>query len=141
VVRKAVPEHRVPKPVQQTAPAQTPPLSPADKPSTPVTAAPAIPASAIQPNWRSALLGRLQRAKRYPADARARGEQGTATVTFTMDRKGNVLSISLSRSSGSAALDEEAVAMIHRAEPLPALPAEMHGDTITLTAPVAFVLQ
>jgi hypothetical protein len=33
------------------------------------------------------------------------------------------------------------VALIHRAEPLPAMPPEMQGDTITVTAPIAFVLQ
>ncbi len=87
------------------------------------------------------MLGRLQRAKRYPDGARERDEQGVATVTFSMDRSGHVLSASLARSSGSTALDEEAVAMVRRAEPLPPVPADIAGATIKLTLPVAFSLR
>jgi periplasmic protein TonB len=140
-VHKAMVEHQPSKPVEQHEPEQAPAPSPPDRTAPPAAAAPATPASNVQPNWRSSLIGRLQQAKRYPAAARARDEQGVAIITFTMDRQGHVLSVALTRSSGSTALDEEAVALIHRAEPLPALPSEMHGDTITLTAPISFVLQ
>lgn len=93
------------------------------------------------PTWRGELVARLQRAKRYPDRARSRGEQGVAYATFTMDRAGHVLAANLDRSSGSASLDEEAVALIRRAEPLPPLPAEMAGASITLTVPVTFSLR
>jgi periplasmic protein TonB len=139
--RKAVAEHQPPKPVEQHEPERASASSPPDRAAPSATAAPAAPASNVQPNWRSALIGRLQQAKRYPAAARARDEQGVATITFTIDRQGHVVSVALTRSSGSATLDEEAVALIHRAEPLPALPPEMHGDTITLTAPISFALR
>ncbi len=62
-------------------------------------------------------------------------------ATFTMDRAGHVLSAALVRSSGSPALDEEAVALIHRAEPMPPMPAEMQGPTVTLTVPITFALR
>jgi periplasmic protein TonB len=139
--REAVAEHQPPKSVEQHEPKRAAAPSPPDKAAPSAAAAPAAPASNVQPNWRSALIGRLQQAKRYPASSRAREEQGVATITFTIDRQGHVVSVALTRSSGSAALDEEAVALIRRAEPLPALPPEMHGDTITLTAPITFVLQ
>jgi protein TonB len=100
----------------------------------------APPSNAV-PTWRGELVGRLQRAKRYPDSARSRGEQGVAMTTFTMDRAGHVLAASLVRSSGSPALDEEAVALIRRAEPLPPMPAEMLGATVTLTVPVSFALR
>lgn len=93
------------------------------------------------PAWRSELVGRLQRAKRYPDMARSNGEQGTALATFTMDRAGNVVSATLARSSGSAALDAEALALIRRASPLPPMPSEMPGASITLTVPVSFTLR
>ena len=86
-------------------------------------------------------MSRLQRAKRYPDTARARGEQGVAYTTFTMDRSGNVLSASVVRSSNSRLLDEEAVALIRRAQPLPHMPAEVAGNTVTLTVPVTFSLR
>jgi protein TonB len=139
--RKAMAEQQPPKPVEQHELERAAAPSPPNNAAPPTAAAPAAPASNVQPNWRSALIGRLQQAKRYPAMARARDEQGVATITFTMDRQGHVVSVALTRSSGSAALDEEAVALIHRAEPLPALPPEMRGDTITLTAPISFVLR
>jgi protein TonB len=82
----------------------------------------------------------LQRAKHYPDVARAREEQGTATVRFTIDRSGHVLSASLVRGSGSQSLDEEAVALVRRADPLPPVPAELAGSTLTLTVPVVFVV-
>lgn len=86
-------------------------------------------------------MGRLQRFKRYPDTARSRGEQGVAYATFTMDRSGNVLSASIVRSSNSRLLDEEAVALIRRAAPLPPVPAAMTGSTVTLTVPVTFSLR
>jgi protein TonB len=140
--RKPPAERQPAKPVEQHPPEQpsAPPVP--DKPAAPTAApAPAAPPSNAVPNWRGELIGRLQRAKRYPDAARERNEHGVATVTFTMDRQGHVLSVTLTRSSGSQALDDAAIAMIHRAEPLPALPPEIHGDTLTLTAPVSFVLQ
>ncbi len=93
------------------------------------------------PAWQGRLVGQLQRAKRYPDSARAAGEEGAATVSFTIDRAGKVLSVRLVRSSGSPALDQEAVALVHRAEPLPAPPPEMSGQAITLTVPIRFSLQ
>ncbi len=149
----AKPVPRMPRPVATSRPAARPAPAPqAEAAVQPMTAAPpaaaapsaaspaAASASAI-PGWRSALISRLQQAKRYPAGARSSGEQGVATVTFTMDRSGHVLSAVLVRSSGSAALDAEATAMVHRAEPLPPLPADLPGSTVTMTIPVGFRLE
>lgn len=126
---------------QNTLPTPTP-TPPSQAPVQPTTAPPpaAAPSNAV-PSWRSDLLGRLQRAKRYPNTARERGEQGVATVVFTMDRGGRVLAVSIARSSNSPLLDEEATAMIRRAEPLPPVPAEVGGNTVTLTIPVSFSLR
>lgn len=110
-------------------------------PATPEpSAAPAAPLPNAAPNWRGELMDRLQRAKRYPETARGRGEQGVAYATFTMDRSGRVLSAGIVRSSNSRLLDEEAVALIRRAEPLPPVPAAVAGSTVTLTVPVTFSL-
>ncbi len=134
------PAAAVERPFQPAAP------SPASTPA-PVQAAPQAssrppaPASVIPSSWRGDLLGRLQRAKRYPDLARSRGDQGVATVSFTMDRAGRVLAVTLVRSSGSALLDEEAAALVRRAEPLPRLPDEIGGATLTLTVPISFALR
>ena len=138
------PAARPPRPAQASPPqqaAETPAPSAAAPTPAPAPALPTAAPSSAVPGWRSELAGRLQRAKRYPDAARARDEQGAAAVRFTIDRSGHVLSVGLVRSSGSAALDEEAVALVRRAEPLPPMPADMPGDTITLTVPVSFSLR
>ena len=136
-------ERPVERPIEREAPPRVAEEMPRSAPvqTTPAAARPPAPASTVSPSWRSDLLSRLQRAKRYPELARAHGDQGVATVTFTMDRAGRVLAVTLVRSSGSALLDDEAVSLVRRAEPLPSLPAEMPGNTITLTVPISFALR
>ena len=129
VVRKAPP--RV-----APAPPQTPAAIPSPEPQP--RPPPAAPPSDALPAWRGEVSARLQQAKRYPNSARLRGEQGVATVSFTVDRSGHVISAELVRSSGTPALDAEAVALIHRAEPLPPLPADL--PSVTLTVPISFSL-
>lgn len=146
----AAPPSRTPRPPPRptrAAPARQAPAAPhAAELQAPPVAAPHSPATPTPDpqataSWRSVLLGRLQAAKRYPERARARGDQGVALATFTLDRAGRVLSASLARSSGSVLLDEEAVALIHRAEPLPPPPPGMPGAALTVTVPVSFALR
>jgi protein TonB len=85
--------------------------------------------------WQSRLMAHLERRKRYPAGARSRGEVGVAAVRFTIDDSGNVLNVALARSSGFPDLDEEVVALVRRASPVPAPPP---GANKTITAPVRF---
>ena len=73
-------------------------------------------------NWRAALLAQLNRAKRYPSEARSRREEGTVRLTFSIDRSGRVTGYQIAGSSGSATLDQEALSMLQRASPLPAPP-------------------
>lgn len=122
---------------RQEAAAETPPapqnMAPPSRP-----APPAASASSAAQTWQGRLLAHLERRKRYPAEARARRLQGVAYVRFTMDRQGQVLSAALEHSSGHAALDREALALLQRAQPLPPPPAETPGERITLTVPVEF---
>lgn len=101
---------------------------------------PAIGTPSGQSNWAGLVLGRLEQFRRYPAPARRDRQQGVAYVRFTIDREGHVLASSLDRTSGHTLLDREAVALVRRADPLPAPPPELEGDTVTLTVPVEFLL-
>jgi protein TonB len=85
-------------------------------------------------------MARLEQAKRYPREAQSRSVEGVPQVRFSLDRAGKVLSASLKQSSGSSLLDAEAVAMIHRADPLPPPPPEIEGETIELIVPIRFSL-
>jgi protein TonB len=104
----------------------------------PTAAAPnpgaAADSAATRASWRGTLLAHLNRYKRFPGGA----NPGTVQVSFSIDRSGRVLSARLVGGSGDALLDEEAVAMIRRASPVPAPPEGLGGGTIALAVPVKF---
>ena len=84
-------------------------------------------------NWRSALMAHLNRHKRFPPG----GGRGTASVAFSIDRAGRVLSARLVRSSGDATLDQEAVALARRASPVPPPPPNVgNGGNVLLAVPI-----
>jgi protein TonB len=125
-------------PKKTRAPQTTaPPTSQAQRADT--AAAPFSSASetpSISPaSWRGALMAHLNRHKRFPPGAAG---TGTATVAFTIDRSGRVLSARLVRGSGDAALDAEAVALPRRASPVPAPPPNVSGGSVTLAVPIRF---
>jgi protein TonB len=98
-------------------------------------------ASQIEPSWQSSLIKRLQRYKRYPSEAQSRNEQGVVLLSFSLDRNGRVLAHSIAHSSGYPDLDQEVMAMITRAEPLPAFPPSMTQARLDLTVPIRFSLR
>jgi periplasmic protein TonB len=92
----------------------------------------------VSSTWKARLLTHLDRHKRYPDAARARREEGTALLSFGMDRGGHVLGYFIARSSGHADLDDEVLAMIQRASPLPPAPPELVDSVVQLVVPVRF---
>jgi protein TonB len=92
-------------------------------------------------SYRQMVAAHLQRFKQYPPAAKAAGQRGVARVSFTLSRSGGVLSAGLGGSSGHAALDAETLAMVRRAQPFPAFPADMKQSSMAFSAPVAFDLR
>jgi periplasmic protein TonB len=86
--------------------------------------------------YNALILGHLQRFKRYPRAAH--GAVGTATVRFVLDRSGAVLKTEVTKSSGNGALDEEAMAILRRANPFPPFPAAKPGAQDFWIAPIKF---
>jgi protein TonB len=86
--------------------------------------------------WRSQIVTILEHNKRYPSEARARGEQGVTRLAFRIDDQGHLLSSRIIASSGSAALDAETLALVQRAQPFPPPPPELSGSE--LTVPLSF---
>ena len=109
-------------------------------------AAPTLPAAA--PNGtgegRDSFLGRLlaqlNRFKQYPGTARKAGIEGVVMLHFVMDAQGRVISYEIAKSSGRPILDAEALALIQRAQPLPALPADYPTRTLDAIVPIEFAL-
>lgn len=92
-------------------------------------------------DYLATLAAWLERHKQYPLQARARGEEGTVLLRFTIDRDGRLLSWRIDRGSGSASLDREVGTMLQRAEPLPPIPDAMAQAQLELTVPVRFRLR
>ena len=144
-----------PQEVKQETPQRQEPRPPA-----PATTAPqlvpeqtaALPAAPMQgqrnpiisnavPTWKTQIVALLERNKRYPETSQSRREQGVAQVFFSIDRQGRVIDSRVVRSSGAAALDEEALALLRRAQPFPKPPAELGGEHVDLTVPIRFNLK
>ena len=89
--------------------------------------------------WQHLVGARLQQQKRYPSSAEGRRETGTVMLRFQVNRDGSVTSRSIVRSSGVPALDQEVLAMLKRAQPMPAFFPGMTQPQMTLTVPVEFV--
>ncbi len=88
--------------------------------------------------WQSELAAHIQHYQRYPAVARSRGESGVATVTFTIDHEGRLVRSSIVHSSGSAALDQETLAALARALPMPRPPEQATDADLTFVMPMRF---
>jgi protein TonB len=86
--------------------------------------------------WQKELVAHLDKHKRYPAER----QQKTAeiTVNFDIDRTGKVLAVNLVKSSGDAAFDQAAIAMVRRSDPLPAPPPLVADEGLSFTLPVIF---
>lgn len=133
------------KPVQENTPAPRTTAAPRSERSTAAVPSAPSPGSAASKaaiaRWRDLVVARLQQNKRYPSSAETRHEQGVVTLSFTVDRNGRVLARSIARTSGVAALDAEVLAMVQRAQPLPAFPAAMAQHSVNLVVPIRFSLR
>jgi len=109
--------------------------------------APAIQAAAQQaaPHtinaWQQQLLAHLQRYRRYPVQARRQRQQGIAHVRFSVNRQGQVSHPRIEQPSGHRLLDEETLATVHRANPVPPPPMEVTGNPVDVVVPVSFHLR
>jgi len=107
----------------------------------PLADSPPSAPNAAETLWETDVLAKLAAMKRYPARALRSGEQDTVTVRFVVDRRGQLLSANIVASKGFAALDAEVLALVHRAAPLPAPPADVAGDAVQMIAPIQFILR
>lgn len=130
----------LPAAADQPRPDPGPPIKETTAPeNTPAPPAPQV--SMGKPTWEGLVLGALNKAKRYPRDAHFARQQGIPYIRFVMDREGKVLSVRIESSSGFRSLDQEALALPRRAQPLPKPPEDVKGDTIELVVPVEFFMR
>ncbi len=131
---------------RSAAPVVSPPVTDQRSPTTETPGPEAKPfpptpeRSSAKPTWEGAVLAALNKAKRYPREASFRRQQGVPWIRFVMNRDGKVLSSQLERSSSIRALDQEAIDLPKRAQPLPKPPETVVGQTIELVVPIEFFL-
>jgi TonB family protein len=102
----------------------------------PLTAAPSNnPATAVA-DWRIQMVGRIERAKTFPASGYCR--EGLVKVSFRIDRQGNLLASEVAESSNVPVFDAEALAMLKRAHPFPPPPEGVAGASVSLSVPIRF---
>ena len=97
--------------------------------------------ASIMKDYHARLRAWLERHKRYPRQARRRREQGVVVLRFVVDRAGRVLDLGVEGTSGHPRLDEAALAMVRRAQPLPEMPPEMRESRAEHVLPVRFALR
>lgn len=141
-VPEPTPEKPTPSEAQTAAPITTAPhMSRVE--TAPVAAAPMqtqfnlVSSNAI-PTWTRQVASKLERNKRYPAAAQAKGERGVTELEFSVDRQGHLVSSRIVRSSGSDSLDRESLDLVRRAQPFTPPPASMTGDEVFLVVPIRF---
>ena len=146
--RAASPARPVPQPAP--APAPAPVAAPARTEAAPTpTASPAPSTSAGESprakkekaNYYAMVSAHLNQRKQYPTEARKAREQGVVKVRFTVDRAGAISSVSITGSSGHAILDQATLALMQRVAPLPAMPASMTQDKVTISLPIDYSLR
>ena len=75
---------------------------------------------------------------KLPYPGSANGPSGSVVVRLVLGRDGDVVSSMISKSSGNATLDEDALAIVQRAKPFPRFPANSAGSRVSFNAPFYF---
>ncbi len=115
---------------------------PSDAPPAPSLAAPQAGLSEADrkalERWQRKVVLHLAKFKRYPAGARSARIEGDVTVTFTINRFGQVTTRAVGSGSGSDVLDAAALAILDSAGSLPPPPGNIPGDAFDLSLPVEY---
>ncbi|MCJ2177830.1 energy transducer TonB family protein [Novosphingobium album (ex Hu et al. 2023)] len=102
-----------------------------------ISAALSVLALSVNPafadDWLNTVKRTVASKQSYPRTAQMRGEEGTAKVKVYISASGQIQKAELAESSGSTALDKEAVAVMSRVGNLPAPPAGTSSVVLPLT--------
>jgi protein TonB len=83
---------------------------------------------------------KIESHRKYPNWAKRQGLEGITYLYFIVLPNGLGEDIRIIRSSGSSILDEEAVSMVKRASPFPAVPKEITSSSVGMEVAIVFSL-
>ena len=127
--------------IQTTTPPPVVAQPPLAVPAPPMAVpAPQKAAGETRDSYLGKLLAQLNRFKQYPRSARQARIEGVVMLHFVMAADGRIQSFEIAKSSGRPVLDAEAMALIQRAQPLPALPPDFPTRTLDAVVPIEFSL-
>jgi len=95
----------------------------------------------VKPDYVTTLRRWLEKHKTYPKSAKRRRQQGMVILAFSITRAGQIPEYRIKKGSGFKSLDDETVAMLKRAQPLPSFPKDMKGDILKIALPIQFSLR
>lgn len=121
-----------PTPAQQAAPARTV--------AAPVQGTPTQGVTNAQQSYDAQIVSRLERKKRFPAEAMRQGLEDVVYVRMVIDRSGRITSSEIARSKHISMLDDAVRDLVRRVNPLPAIPKEIAGNSYTVTVPIDFFI-
>lgn len=134
------PPRRAPPPQQAAsqAAAPKPAAQQAEQAAAPQQTAAAEPSNSQVNRWESSVFRHLGQRRKFPPDARARGEKGEVVVQFSIDASGRVLSVNVARSSGFASLDQAARDLVMASSPVPPPPEGLPRSRLTISMPIDY---
>ena len=109
------------------------------KPS-PASSAPTVDVDALA-RYRLQLIGAARHYKRYPRAAMDNQWEGAAEVALVVDADGRIRDMAISRSSGHAVLDQQAIDMFRKAKPRVPIPAALLGREFRVTLKAIYSLR
>ena len=130
-------------PTMQVADLPKPDLPKIERPNAialPPAPAPVAHGDDKEMDFQAKLMVHLNSLKRYPAEAKRQGKAGVVMVRFRIDRCGHMLSYRIEQGSGHAALDEETIRLMQRADPFPAPPESASAAELEFVVPVQYRL-
>ncbi|MBV9550197.1 MAG: energy transducer TonB [Alphaproteobacteria bacterium] len=92
----------------------------------------------LDPVWLRAVSERVRQFFYYPGAALAVHRTGVVLVHFAVRRDGRLERLEISKSSGDPELDQAAIDILRKAEPLPPIPERMHTERVDGELPVNF---
>jgi protein TonB len=102
---------------------------------------PAKPQSDVLAAYRQHLTELFARGYEYPRIAALRGWEGEVRLRLKVARKGNLLGVTLDRSSGFDVLDQHAQALLASYGDLPPLPEALEASEIQVIVPINYKLK